>query len=295
MDVVDIDLESHRARGTSWINLFSPQNRDYSIAVKPLSPTLEPPSDPKHIIEPPPGTEVLLTWFGAPEFGLRGMNTRNRGMGFGGGGYGYAPLGKAEELEDVRIGIWSTKGFVARWTSPAPAPGTVLDVDLQPVGTDRLAGTITNKLPIPLRDTIVAFGKQVYYKVGTIQPGATVQIDATLDRSFSQHLKEKRDSQSFLPANYYVNQVENINRADLLREMMFHDSDSTGLETVPSRTHHDLDLTGQLALGRPMLIAQIDRPGTQLVLGNAPGEAKTEQTTILRVIMPLKKAEGESK
>jgi hypothetical protein len=295
MDVVDIDLEAHRARGTSWINLFSPQNRDYAIAVKPLSPTLEPPSDPKNTIEPPPGTEVLLSWFGAPEFGLRGMNNRNRGMGFGAGGYSYGPLGKAEELEDVRIGIWSTKGFLARWTSPAPAPGTVLDVDLQPVGTDRLAGTITNRLPVPLKDTIVAFGKQVYYKVGTIQPGSTVQIDSTLDRSFSQHLKEKRDSQSFLPANFYVNQIESINRADLLREMMFHDSDSTGLDTVPSRTHHDLDLTGQLALGRPMLVAQIDRPGTQLVLGNAPGEAKTEQTTILRVIMPLKKTEGESK
>ena len=49
------------------------------------------------------------------------MNTRDQGMGFGGGGYSYGPLGKAEELEDVRIGIWSTKGFVARWSGPAPA------------------------------------------------------------------------------------------------------------------------------------------------------------------------------
>ena len=78
--------------------------------------------------------------------------------------------------------------------------------------------------------------------------------------------------------------------------MMFHDSDASGLETVPSRTHHELDLAGQLALGRPMLVAQIDRPGTQLSLGNAPGPPKTVQTTLLRVIMPLKpKAEGEAK
>ncbi|WP_435010849.1 hypothetical protein P12x_002135 [Tundrisphaera lichenicola] len=296
MDVVDVDLQSGRARGTSWINLFSPQNRDYSITAVPLLPDRDPPTDPSQVVAPPPGTEVLVSWFGAPESGLRGMNTRNRGMGFGGGGYNYAPLGKAEMLEDVRIGIWSTKAFVARWTSPSPAPGTVLDVDLQPVGTDRLAGTITNRLSVPLKDTIVAFGKQVYYNVGTIEPGASVQIESTLDRSFSQHLKEKRDSQSFLPANYYANQAENMNRADLLREIMFHDSDASGMETVPSRTHHDLDLSGQLALGRPMLVAQIDRPGTQLVLGNAPGEAKTVQTTILRVILPLsEKSEGESK
>ena len=30
---------------------------------------------------------------------------------------------------------------------------------------------------------------------------------------------------------------------------------------------HDLDLTGQLALDRPMLVARINRPGAQLVLG----------------------------
>ncbi len=294
MDVVDIDLEAKRARGTSWINLFSPQNRDYSVAVVPLLPDREPSADPRVILPEPPGTEVLLSWFGAPESGLRGMNTRNRGMGFGGGGYSYAPLGKAEELEDVRVGIWSTKGFVARWTAPVPAPESILEADLQPVGTDRLAGTITNRLPVPLKEVIVAFGKQVYYDVGTIEPGATIKVEDAHDRSLGNYLQEKRAS--FVPANAYQTNGENLNRADLLREMMFHDSDASGLETVPSRTHHDLDLTGQLALGRPMLVAQIDRPGTQLSLGNAPGQAKTEQTTLLRVILPLKpKAEGESK
>ena len=78
---------------------------------------------------------------------------------------------------DVRIGIWSTKGFVARWTAPAPAPVTVLDVDLQLVGTDRLAGTITNRLAVPLENTIVAFGNRVYYNVGTIAALCSIQID----------------------------------------------------------------------------------------------------------------------
>ena len=286
IDVVDIDLDSKVARGTSWVNLFSPQNRDYSVKVVPISPHLDLPADAKTTVTPPPGTEVLLSWFGAPEGGLRGMNTRGRGMGFGGGGYSYAPIGKAEELEDVRVGIWSTKSFVARWFGPAPSASTILDSDLQPVGTDRLAGTITNRLPVAMKDTIVAFGKQVYYNVGTIEPGATVDIEKTLDRALASYIQEKRTT--FIPVNYW-NQAENIDRANLIREMLFHDSDASGQETVPSRTHHELDLTGQLQLGRPMLVAQIDRPGTQLVLGNAPGEAKTDQVTVLRVILPLKK------
>ena len=291
IDVVDVDLEAKAARGMSWVNLFSPQNRDYSVALVPISPDREAPADAKTVVTPPPGTEVVLSWFGAPESGLRGMNTRGQGMGFGGGGYSYGPIGKAEELEDVRVGIWSTKGFVARWFGPAPSAGSIVDVDLQPVGSDRLAGTITNRLPVAMKDTIVAFGKQVYYKVGTIEPGETFELgnssDRSLDRALASYLQEKR--QTFIPVNYYMSQNETIDRVNLIREMMFHDSDASGLETVPSRTHHELDLTGQLALGRPILVATIDRPGTQLVLGNTPGEAKTDQTTLLRVIMPLKK------
>ena len=69
--LVDVDLVSKLARGTSWVNLFSPQNRDYSIKLVPVSPDREPPADSKTEVATPPGTEVLLSWFGAPEAGLQ--------------------------------------------------------------------------------------------------------------------------------------------------------------------------------------------------------------------------------
>ncbi len=286
VDVVDVDLEGKVMRGATWANLFSPQNRDYSIAVVPVSPDRESSDDPKAVTPAAPGTEVVTTWFGAPESGLRGMNTRNRGMGFGGGGYAYGPVGKVEELEDVRIGIWSTKGVVARWFGAAPSdPKSIVEVDLQPVGTDRLAGTVTNRLTVPLKNAVIAFGKQVYYQLGDIAPGAVVQVDATLDRSLAEFLKEAQPK--FLSNNY--GQTEPIDRARLMREMMFHGSGPAGEEAIPSRTQAELDLTGQLALGRPMLVAEIDRAVTQLVLGNAPSDPKIDQTTLIRVILPLKK------
>ena len=43
------------------------------------------------------------------------------------------------------------------------------------------------------------------------------------------------------------------------------------------------------ALAEKMLVATIDRPGTQLLLKDSTAEAKIEQTTQLRVILPLKK------
>ncbi len=52
------------------------------------------------------------------------------------------------------------------------------------------------------------------------------------------------------------------------------------------------DLTGQLALDRPMLVARIDRPAATVVLENAVTPPKVAQTTMLRVSLPLSKPAG---
>ena len=36
IDIVDVDQPAGIMRGSSWLNVFSPQNRDYSVAVVPL-------------------------------------------------------------------------------------------------------------------------------------------------------------------------------------------------------------------------------------------------------------------
>ncbi|WP_435021851.1 hypothetical protein TA3x_002592 [Tundrisphaera sp. TA3] len=285
VDIVDVDLATKRVRGSTFFNVFSPQNRDYDVAIAPLAPDRpEPAADAGEVPPPPPGTETMVSWFGAPEAGLRGMNNRGRGTGFGGSGYAYEPAGRAERLEGVRVGIWSTKAFAGRWDGPAPSP--VVDSDLSAVGTDRVEGTVTNRLDIPLKNVLLAYGTQVYYQIPTIEPGATVQIDASLNRVLGGYLDDLRAS--FMPDNFYGQQTAKIDRANLARELMFHDSDRSGKVSLPSRALHDLDLTGQLELGRPMLVAQVDRPAAKLLLGDTPSPAKVEQTTLIRVILPLK-------
>ena len=77
---------------------------------------------------------------------------------------------------------------------------------------------------------------------------------------------------------------------------MFHDSLSS-VTTEPdlaSRPLHGLDLTGQLLLDRPILVARIDRPAARLDLTNSARTPKIDQTTMLRVILPLKAAAAES-
>jgi hypothetical protein len=156
------------------------------------------------------------------------------------------------------------------------------------MGPDRLAGTVTNRQSYPLQDAILAFGEQVY-QLGTMAPGATVRVELVSgSRKLSGLLNDKR-------RNYLTNQPwdrdTKLNRADLLLALMFHESERnrSSDQALSNSTLHDLDLTGQLALERPMLVAQVKRPGAQLALDNAPSPPKIDQTTVMRVILPLKR------
>jgi hypothetical protein len=290
VDVVDIDQPAGLTRGATWISLFSPQNRDYGIRAIPLPLDRDPPpvalsnADPPR---PPAGTEVLTSWFSAPEDQFGAMGSSGRRFSFVGSGYAYQPVGGVERLEDVRIPIWSTKCLSSRWFGPATP---LLGSDLKPVGTDRVAGTVTNNLTVPLEDAILAFGKQVW-ELGTLAPGATIKVELSRDRNLSGYLKDKQAN--YLSDRYSSTDVR-ISRVDLMLAVMFHDSESTlATEHVLANDPlHDLDLTGQLALKRPMLVARIDRPGSRLVL-DAPAPApKIDQLTVVRIILPLKRTKA---
>jgi hypothetical protein len=290
VDVIDVDQPDGLVRGSTWVSLFSPQNRDYTLGTVPLPLDRDSSQAPSgragesSSSRPPPGTEVVMSWFSSPEDRFGAMGSSSRRFSFAGSGYAYQPTGGVEMLENVRIPIWSTKGVTARWFGPA-AP--LVDSDLQPMGTDRLAGTVANRLDIPLEDAILAFGKQVYL-LGTVAPGATLRVELSNDRNLSGYLKSKQGRYLDDPGG---NREARIDRADLMLAVMFHDSETTlaSERVLSSDPLHDVDLTGQLALQRPMLVARIARPGSRLVLDGAPSPPKIDQTTLVRVILPLKK------
>ena len=291
IDVVDVDQVSGLTRGRSWATLFSPQNRDFGIgflparldggaeAVEPATRVAAGQAPPR----PEPGTEVVTSWFSIPENQFGGMGGANRRFSFGGGGYSYEPVNTAERLKNVRIPIWSTKTIAARWFGPS---GPLIESDLQPFGADRLSGTIVNSLSYTLEDAVLAFGKQVY-TIGKIAPGQTINIQLTNDRNLSGLLKERE--KNYLPAQSRSGNGK-LDRADLALALMFHESEGSRSNdrALGNSILGDLDLTGQLALQRPMLVARINRPAARLTLENAPSEPQVDQTTLLRIILPLK-------
>jgi hypothetical protein len=296
VEVVDVDQPSGLVRGSTFLTLFSPQNRDYDISVLPLPLDVEPAvadstaAGDTALPRPPAGTEVILSWFGVPDPGFGGTGGNNQ-FRFASGGYSYEPPGAIEALADVRVPIWSTRSFTGRWFGAGPrAP--IIESSLVPVGTDRLNGTVTNRLSVPLEDAHLAFGQQIY-SLGTVAPGAAVRVELTQDRNLSGYLKA--NMARYLPEQPWSAQDFKISRADLLTALMFHDGGATATRENPvaSIPLHYLDLTGQLALDRPMLFARIKRPATRLVIGRAPRPPRIERDTMLRAILPLEAAGDE--
>jgi hypothetical protein len=136
----------------------------------------------------------------------------------------------------------------------------------------------------------VAFGKHVYI-IGDLAPGESKRVELAQDRQLSGLMKSR--SGNVMPDPSAAS--DRIGRPDLVLALMFHDSQSTfsSERQMANNPLHYLDLTGQLALDRPMLVGRLDRPAARLVLGNAPAPPRIDQTTMLRVILPLGKPPGE--
>jgi hypothetical protein len=294
VDAIDIDQEKGLMRGSTFFTAFSPQNRDYNVAIVPESlnrnpgmMTLSPADAPKM------EHDIVMSWFGVPEPIFGGMSNPG-GLGLSSSAYEYAPMGlndapdRPETLQRVRVPIWSTRSFTGRWFGTAQTPA--VDADLELVGTDRLAGTVTNRLRKPLRDAVLAFGKVVYI-LGTIPPRSSVQVELKGDRTLAGYLESLRPALGADPGTGAgAGQQGGASRSALVRLLMFRDSAGTRATSLMSNPLHYLDLSGQLALDRPMLVADFDDPAVTLSLGGASRPPLIEQTTVVRLILPLKRA-----
>jgi hypothetical protein len=157
------------------------------------------------------------------------------------------------------------------------------------VGPDRISGTITNRLDSPLRNTIVAFGSQVYYNIPEIAPGATIRVELALNRQLSGYLGELR--KTYQPRDE-AGAVASVNRANLLRAILFSGSENTGLDPLSNGSVEELDLSDQLQLDRPMLVAEVDRPVSEIQVTPTSTSPKVARTTMIRVILPIDRTGG---
>jgi hypothetical protein len=281
LDVVDVDQASGQLRGSTFFTVFSPQNRDYHVAIAPASIGGRPVPSAK-------STEAMVTWFGSPEAYFGGMG--NNRMSLSTSPYTYGPIGEPRQLDDVRIPIWTTKGFTGRWFGRAPQ---VVESQLQRNGADRIDGSVTNLLDAPLKGARLVFGMQVY-DLGDIKPGETRTLDVRNEvlGNYLGRLNQSIPGTNRLNGMSPESDTAVSHRAEIGRLLMFYDStlrnNQPNLGSLSNGPLHTIDLTGLLALGRPMLVAEVDGDAAALDLGQTSSPPRIDRTTVLRVILPVK-------
>lgn len=279
-DLLDVDQTRGTLRGASWLTLFSPANQDYSIAVQPHPANLNTSSDTPALIS------NTMSWFGPPDTGFSGVGR----VALGNRRASYDPAHGFSTLQDVRVPIWSTKSFTARWAGVYHT-GPLIEADLRAVAGDRAAGSVRNLLDITLRDAQLFYGRNIY-NLGTIRPRGIARVNPTRTEASSRYLSRvvQLATRAQTLTNDQPQDAPNPAqiRADLLRVALFHDAMGVRGDAYPSLPLRWLDLSSQVVeLRRPMLVAEIDAPASTLSLSPTLSSNTPAQSTILRVILDL--------
>lgn len=163
IDVVDVDLSTHRVYGQTWLTVYSPERADYSVTVRPGPGwSVQEPREAAH--------PTVIGWSSRPRGARASLLRRGYEYHVSLDGQRYA-----DQLRDVPIPIWSTKSFLATWSADIDPAKPVVETKLEhPAGDPSMVtGTIQSLLPLDaLRDVTVIYAGQAYpTALGVLAPG----------------------------------------------------------------------------------------------------------------------------
>jgi len=284
VDLIDVDVEGRRLRGTTWANLYSPRVDRYDLAFRPEHPGDGP-------------IEALTAWLGLPGDALGGMDPRAAEPSIWRSRYDFS-VG-LDAMSGVPVQVSSTKSLTGRWEARA---GSEMESRLRE--DERLpVGTITNRLGLPLSECLLAYGSHAY-ELGELAPGESIEVGPLLRlREFKSLLTDRLLVFDEEKEDYHTEATPydrgSTDAAYILRAMMFFEAAGgksyTGLS---NRYQGFVDLTDALKTDRAVLIgrARTGSPphGATLWCNGAPmPESQVRRTTYYRFVLPVEK-EGES-
>ena len=290
VDVVDIDLATQLARGTTWANIYSPDTKRFdltaqsALAIEPGRSSGGDSADGKQF-----ATERLLSWQGVPGRGLGGLNAEAAMSPFR-QSYRVALRGAVGEASDVvglPIQVASTKALSVRWWADLPKvdSGRLRAASLE----SKLEGDLVNPLSVPLTDWFIVYHNWVYR--GDRELGAGDRVSMT-DFKATRYLDWQLTRRRVTSENKDLSTPWDRASFDLPRiteMMMFHESAGGSSYTrLMHRYQSYVDLSEQLRTGRAMLIGRSRESATNLLSG---GESLSpnhdQQATFYRVLLPV--------
>jgi len=251
LELIDVDTIAGSARGTYWAALYSPRTEqfDLSLETAPLDGN------------PPSSHSTLLSWWGLPGAGIGGMHADGADFSIIPQAYHHGV--KLDALTQVPVLTSSTKSLMATWTSPV-AP--LLDAQLADEN-GLVTGTVANRSGRLLRNVRLLYGGWGY-RLENLEAGGRLNVGEHLD---AHRVKTIVTSASLAGSEGRTNStqlsvVDGASPLGLLNLMMFYEAaGGDGFAKLPNRYHANCDLSRHLELGRAILVADFDGPGSRLL------------------------------
>ncbi len=299
--LINVDASTGTLRSRLWTNLYSPTTTTASSlnATSLVTATSE---------------EALArhrhtSWSGIPESTFGGMY---RGTGIEVGRSGYSQT-HDNLLSNVPLVQWSSKSFVSEGTGSA---NSLIESELTAIGSGRLTGTLTHRLPGTLEDWFLVYGNRVYRHCKTRDDVKTLPLASGRLWRVEQPNVFQRELRPFLTGQITVATRKDgsvyqdvshrqtiydplsLDAHSLARMLTFHDeAGGTKYTGLTNRLLEEEDLSHLLKLGRAILFGHLNGSASLLSITNGLSRAESvkpnRETTFVRLVFPVTKIGDE--
>jgi len=290
VDLTDVDLIAGRARGATWLNIFSAENALYDLHVEPRISNPMGGNASASADNANPNSSTLLSWFGLPGTGLGGMSSAAVNLPLFDEPYMIDP-GRGT-ISGVPLAKWSSQSFVARWEMDRQAADSHgLNASLTATIDRRLRGTMVNRLDSPLTDCVLLFDRWAY-PLGTLTPGKSVSLDRAEWQTIDTYLTKRRTIAAHDEVPPYDRAGFDVLR--IMEVMMFYDAaGGSNYAGLVNRYQRFTDLTDQLEFGRAILVGRGPAGAVVQIDGRpATDEAQGVHTSMYRYVIPVESPNG---
>ncbi|MBI3839083.1 MAG: hypothetical protein HY288_14275, partial [Planctomycetia bacterium] len=224
---------------------------------------------------------VIFSWQGLPGNGFGGMNPPASNLPLFTQAYDFSR--KLAGLERVPIAVWSTKGFIARWSALG---ADKIETHLSDKG--KLVGTLTSHLDTALEDAVLIYDRWAY-PLRRLEPAQHIDIATQLDpqtvETYFRHVTVVGDrdvSRPYDRASFDVPRIVEIMSAHELAGGERY----TGLS---NQYQGFVELSGLVKNGRAILIGRQSEKATELVRDGQPleREGAGQHWTFYRYVFPV--------
>jgi len=281
VDLIDIDVPSGMLRGTTWATIYTPRSDifDLSLAVTPpLSKNID--------------LETELCWQGLPGSALGGMDGATRLTTLDGS---YRITTPAQSnmtasvigtpmLEQLPMAVASTKSLLGSWSGQVDGDSTT---SLSTATDTLLHGEIVNPLSEELVDCELFYGRWVY-RIKSLPAGSGQQIDSLATPKTVDHMLNQRTVIEMRDVSTAWDRMDNDVPRIMQMILFYRAAGGSDYVHLLHRFQGRLDQSHQLAAGKAILIARLQRPLAVLEQGDKPLVDKTSRSwSLVRIIMDV--------